>query len=40
MEIRFGARNDVEKFFKYLEGANKEALKLAKKVFPQKFPIE
>lgn len=36
-KIRFGSKESVEKLFQYLEGANPDALRLAKKVFPQKF---
>lgn len=36
--IRFGSKESVDKFFEYLEGAEKKDLELAKKVFPHKFP--
>ena len=39
-KIRFGSKEDVKKFFKYLEGADNVAVNLAKKVFPQRFPRE
>ena len=36
--IRFGSKESVDRFFEYLEGAEKKDLELAKRIFPQKFP--